>query len=780
MRYDMPAIYVDQNNGFKYITFQSPIPKGSPMWQYPLYKNVDDFSHVTSQYLASLDPYEIAWLLPPFNEDHMMIDDIGLQKIRGNCLPPEGVMLDKIKEPLEFYYIAEDVEGRFDTSLVERLRTTESNNIGYEEWEAYNVYTQPNHYTEFVLPDQETTREYYDTNDCSIVGYSYTTADGNEYLITSSLIAPNSDMNLQRSDICKKNTYEHEIFSALDAGDGGTVPTQFAMIIDGSGSINSTEWDLMLDGIYNAVQFNMPHDGSVEFTVVQFADYIDPDDAKVEVGPVIVTEANHDDVANQVLAITHMYELTPLAAGINVATQALLPTASQYTRHVINIVTDGGPNVPIDAYVAAEDAIANMVSTLGLDPKIDEIDVEGISLTPSDFTWMRDNIVWPQPGDDTWPPTKPGWIRSVSDYQEFSDTIAEKFDIIFIHYAPRLAYEFDANDGTGIYINSVVPPTYPPTASACSGSGVDSLSTLVVECGYTGNCEDPVIFNGGGSHDNDENGEKIVTYQWNFGDGATGTGKTPAHIYSNEGTYTVTLTVTDDEGEQDTDTAYVDIYCDEEPPEDEACVSMGDVDIDCGNGISYAYLRAQYITDEVGSGSFHICFDSDEVHVASVDQSDFDTPIFSWNNTTGDLFISGLMSSGNSLTGDFLIARIGFVRVDEYAEAGSDLTICASELLTDDPSTPVLIDHTTIDGYADINCDNPSDGDMNGDGFVNSGDIRYIAIYVASGGNDPNYKPLHADGDVNNDHDVNSGDIRYLAIYVASGGMDPDYSPLYP
>ena len=62
-----------------------------------------------------------------------------------------------------------------------------------------------------------------------------------------------------------------------------------------------------------------------------------------------------------------------------------------------------------------------------------------------------------------------------------------------------------------------------------------------------------VSFDASGSSDNVE----IVSYEWDFGDGTSGTGMTATHTYAQTGSYTVTLKVTDGAGNSDTDTMTV-------------------------------------------------------------------------------------------------------------------------------------------------------------------------------------------------------------------------------
>ena len=78
----------------------------------------------------------------------------------------------------------------------------------------------------------------------------------------------------------------------------------------------------------------------------------------------------------------------------------------------------------------------------------------------------------------------------------------------------------------------VVPTNSPPTAV------IAAPSCTLLSC----------TFDGSGSTDSDG---QINAYAWTFGDGGTATGATPpAHGYAAGGTYTVTLTVTDNGGAQ--------------------------------------------------------------------------------------------------------------------------------------------------------------------------------------------------------------------------------------
>jgi PKD repeat protein len=72
-----------------------------------------------------------------------------------------------------------------------------------------------------------------------------------------------------------------------------------------------------------------------------------------------------------------------------------------------------------------------------------------------------------------------------------------------------------------------------------------------------------VAFDGSESRDPDGS---IAGYAWDFGDGQTGSGVTPHHLYAFAGTYTATLTVTDDDGVMSSTSRTVALTGANEPP----------------------------------------------------------------------------------------------------------------------------------------------------------------------------------------------------------------------
>ena len=92
----------------------------------------------------------------------------------------------------------------------------------------------------------------------------------------------------------------------------------------------------------------------------------------------------------------------------------------------------------------------------------------------------------------------------------------------------------------------ISPPPPPPNQAPTAVLAVTPSSPVMVGT--------VLSFDGSGSSDPDGD---ALSYEWAFGDGAQASSMTTEHSYSAAGTYTVTLTVWDDKGLQDTATVQV-------------------------------------------------------------------------------------------------------------------------------------------------------------------------------------------------------------------------------
>jgi hypothetical protein len=105
----------------------------------------------------------------------------------------------------------------------------------------------------------------------------------------------------------------------------------------------------------------------------------------------------------------------------------------------------------------------------------------------------------------------------------------------------------ESNEGnnTVVFEQPTNVPSYTPPVACASVSS--SWGYAPMDVSFDASC----------SYDPDGS---VVSYQWDFGDGGWDTAAATSHTYWSPGSYTVTLTVTDDQGYTSTSYYYVDVY----------------------------------------------------------------------------------------------------------------------------------------------------------------------------------------------------------------------------
>lgn len=195
---------------------------------------------------------------------------------------------------------------------------------------------------------------------------------------------------------------------------------QLGFILDSSGSIGSSNWNIIRQGLSDAIDL-IPVDGTTQYevSIVTFGNAV----ATPVANYLITDAASRDTLSNQVAALTFMNgSSTNYAIAFNAMTDALDNTIANATASYVNFATDGAQNAGGTGVPERNALIA---------AGVDNISIEGIG-GGVDANDLQTNFCYPGPCDTTVPYNFPaqGFYIGVANAQGYADAIGSKVRIV--------------------------------------------------------------------------------------------------------------------------------------------------------------------------------------------------------------------------------------------------------------------------------------------------------------------------------------------------------------
>lgn len=284
-------------------------------------------------------------------------------------------------------------------------------------------------------------------------------------------------------------------------------PVDLFLLVDGTGSISDANFTLQKEGYAYAINDSsvVPQDGSVSICVIMFG-YWKPETAtpakendypsKVEVNLTTITSKTvADSVSAQIMAMTQPGDKTAIDSAFILANDTLNAFGDRPGEQIIDIATDGKPNINETWYpptgenipfaTAAAYAARNASVEKGY---FDEVNSLGVDIeNEADRDFMK-NLVYS------------GFYMEAVDYVDFKDEIREKIYIeagvnitksvnkTVCSPGDGLKYTIEYNNTgnvtlSGVILNDTIPANTTLVIGSISGTGTESGGVITWNIG---------------------------------------------------------------------------------------------------------------------------------------------------------------------------------------------------------------------------------------------------------------------------------------------------------